>query len=187
MCEFVSWKKYKENLYYLDNDKLNTKDGRDLLKYLKDNNSLYDICGHGAIEKYYPELKDKLVDNIEVTDFSSPDNFPKEISDKIKQGKFSDIILEEYPLELLNDKGRKQYNKIKQSALEQYNKIKQPALEQYNKIKQSAWEQYNKIEQPAWEQYNKIEQSASEQYNKIKQSAFWKTFENKKYRNIKWI
>ena len=62
MCEFVSWKEYQGKLYYLDNDKLNTKDGRSLVKYLKDNNSLHDLCGHGAIERYYPELKESYLE-----------------------------------------------------------------------------------------------------------------------------
>ena len=127
MCEFVSWIEHDGELFYLDNDKLDTKDGRALVKYLKDNNSLKDMCGHGAIRRYYPELKGRGSDR-EVVDFSSPDNFPPEIAKKIKQGKMSEVIFENIPLGLLNDLGVKEYQKIEQQALAEYQKIEQPAF-----------------------------------------------------------
>ena len=137
MCEFVSWKEYNGKLYYLDNDKLNTKDGWALIKFLKDKKSLCDLCGHGAIERYYPEIAGKGV-NKEVTDFSTPKKFPLEISEKIKAGKMSEIIFEGFPFALLSDKGIVEYQKIEQPALAEYQKIRQPALAEYQKIEQQA-------------------------------------------------
>ena len=43
MCEFISWKEYKGKNYFLTNADLDTKEGRKLLKYLKDNNSMCDL------------------------------------------------------------------------------------------------------------------------------------------------
>ena len=174
MCEFVSWKEYDGKLYYLDNDKLNTKDGRALIKFLKDENSLCDLCGHGAIERYYPEIAGKG-HNKEVTNFSSPDNFPLEISKKIKAGKMSEIIFEDLPLALLNNKGIAEYHKIQQPAWAEYQKIEQQALAEYQKIEQQASAEYLKIQQPAWAEYHKIQQQ-----------AFWSIFKDKKYREKEW-
>ena len=115
MCNFISWVEYNNELFYLDNEKLDTKEGRKLLKYYEDNNSMDDVDGHGAIRRYYPELENRGED-IECEDFSSPDNFPKEISDKIKKGWFSNIQFRDPPLQLLSKEGLAEYEKIQQSA-----------------------------------------------------------------------
>ncbi len=200
MCEFVSWEVFKNEVYFLQNSDLETKEGKELLKpYIVD-----DLCGHGAIENYYPELKGKG-EHKECTDFSKPSNFPLQIVKAIKEGRLSRIGI---CLDVLNANGKEQYNKIKAPALEQYNKIKAQAWEQYNKIQAQAWEQYNKIEVQAWEQYNKIRAQALEQYNKIqapaleqynkiraqaweqynkiKAQTFAKIIKQKKYRNDNW-
>jgi len=167
MCEFASWKGYKGKNYFITTDELNTKEGRELLK------SEYkaDISGHGAIEHYYSELKGKGK-NKECIDFSTPDNFPKEIVKAIKQGKFRSIGI---CVDILNEKGKKLYEKIKQSAWAKYEKIEQPALAEYKKIKQPALAEYEKIKQPALAEYEKI-----------KQSAFWDIAKQKKYRKNNW-
>ena len=168
MCQFISWKEYKGKAYFLTNADLNTKQGKELLKdEYKD-----DICGHGAIEHYYPELKGKGV-NKECSDFSTPDNFPKEIVKAIKEGRLSRIGI---CLEVLNVQGIAEYQKIKQPAYAEYEKIKQSAWAEYKKIEQSALAEYEKIEQSAWAEYKKIEQSALAEYEKIEQSA-WAEYE----------
>jgi len=216
MCEFISWKEYKGKNYFLTNADLDTKEGRKLLKYLKDNNSMCDLCGHGAIEGYYPELKNKGI-NKEQTDFSSPANFPKDIAQAIKA---NNMIKIGFNTNLLNSKGKVEYEKIeqsayakyekiRQSALAEYEKIQQSALAEYEKIQQSAWAKYEKIRQSAYAEYEKIEQSAYAKYEKIRQSAWaeyekirqpalaeyekikqpacWKLFKQKKYRNKNWV
>ena len=167
MCEFISWKFYKGNNYFLTNADLETKEGKKLLKpEVKD-----DLCGHGAIENYYPELIGKG-DNFECSDFSILKNFPKEIVKAIKQGKLSRIGI---CLDVLNDLGKKEYEKIEQPAYAEYLKIQQPALAEYEKIQQPAYADYKKIEQPAYAEYLKI-----------RQLTFSKIVRQKKYRNNNW-
>ena len=107
MCHFVSWKDLEGELYYLTCSDLSTKKGRELRKYLG-TKFADDIMGHGAIDWFF-ELNGKGI-NKEVDDFSSPENFPKEIADKIKKGMFEDIGFDE---SLLNAGGKKAYEKIK--------------------------------------------------------------------------
>ena len=86
MCEFVSWVEHEDKLYYLTANLLNTKEGRDLKKFL---GTAYaeDIKGHGAIERYFG-IKGN---HHECDDFSSPKNFPKEIVEAMKAGAFRGI------------------------------------------------------------------------------------------------
>jgi len=175
MCQFISWKEYKGKSYFLTDSDLNTKEGRELLKP----EYKADIKGHGAIEHYYPELKGKGHDK-ECTDFSTPANFPKEIVKAIKEGRFVNFGICE---QILNEKGKAEYlrikqpayakyEKIQQSARVEYKKIQQPAYAKYEKIQQSAYAKYKKIEQPAWAEYLKIQQSAYIKYLKIQQPAY---------------
>jgi hypothetical protein len=123
MCEFASYKVYKGKVYFIKDSDLNTKEGKKLLKP----EVIGDLCGHGAIENYYPELAGKGV-NKECTDFSTPKNFPKEIVRAIKSGKLSRIG---FSLQLLNEKGQAEYEKIEQPAWAEYEKIRQSALAEY--------------------------------------------------------
>ena len=106
MCQFISWKEYKGKNYFLTNEDLETKEGKKLLK----EDVKADLCGHGALTSYYPELQYKG-NSHECSNFSTPDNFPKEIVKAIKQGKLSRIGI---CVEVLNDLGKKEYKKIKQ-------------------------------------------------------------------------
>ena len=154
-------------MYFLKDSDLDIKEGRKLLKL----DVIVDISGHGAIENYYPELAGKG-ENKECVDFSTPNNFPKEIVRAIKSGRMTKFGIN---LTLLNAKGQAEYQKIKQ-----------PALAEYRKIKQQAWAEYQKIKQPALAEYEKIEQQAWAEYQKIKQPAFWKIFKALKNRNENW-
>jgi len=181
MCDFISWKEYKGNVYFLQNSDLTSKIFNAYKKYNKKWRD--DIYGHGAIEYFYPELKGKGI-NKECTDFSRLSNFPEEIVDAVKQYKLTRIG---YSIELLNNNGKNEYNKIRESAWAEYDKIQESAWAEYEKIRESAWAEYDKIRQPAWEEYMKIKQPAWEEYNKITQTAMWKLFKNKKYRNKAWL
>jgi len=167
MCQFVSWKKHENKVYFLTNADLETKEGKKLLK----DEVKADLCGHGAIESFYPELKGKG-ENLECVDFSTPKNFPKEIVSALKKGKLSRIGI---ALDILNDAGRVEYDKIEQ-----------PAWAEYRKIEQSAWAEYLKIRQSARAEYDKIEQSASAEYNEICALAFSKIVKKAKYRKDAW-
>jgi hypothetical protein len=161
MCEFISWKEFKTDagteILFLTYDQIyNSKRGRELQKYTTPD----DFIGHGAIDFYY-ELGGKG-QNRECTDFSTPGNFPPEIVEAIKAGKF---YLMGSPERLLKQSALAEYKKIKQSAYAEYEKIDQPALAEYEKIQQSAYAEYEKIEQPAYAEYKKI-----------KQEKFWELF-----------
>lgn len=120
MCEFISWKEHEGKNYFLTNADLETKDGAKLLK----SDVKADLCGHGAIENYYPELKGKG-QNKECTDFSTPKNFPHEIVNAIKLGKLSKIGI---CLNVLNKRGNAEKNKITEPARAEYNKITETAF-----------------------------------------------------------
>jgi len=168
MCDFVSWIEYQDQIFFLKNSNLSTKEGRELLKpEYRD-----DISGHGAIRKYYPELGNKGT-NKECTDFSTPDYFPSEIVTAIKGGQLSKIGICE---QILTQPALEQYEAVRQTAWEQYKAVRQTAWEQYEAVRQPAWEQYNAVRQPAWEQYNAVRQTAWEQYEAVRQPA-WEQYE----------
>ena len=170
MCHFLSWVEYDNKLYYLTKRDLK---GKIFNQFKKENfNWQEDIIGHGAIRYFYPEIKGFGFDR-ECTDFRSQKNFPNELIKAIKNGVFSGLG---NSLQLLNNKGQAEYEKIEQ-----------PAWAEYKKIEQSALAEYKKIEQPALAEYEKIEQSALAEYEKIEQSAFWKIFKQKKYRSQNWL
>ena len=164
MCEFISWKNYEGRNYFLTSSDLATKEGRKLLRP----EVKADLCGHGALEAYYPELKGKGK-NMECSDFSDPANFPLDIVKAIKEGKFQGIGI---CLDILTLEAQAEYQKIKQPAYAKYEKIQQPALAKYEKIKQPAYAEYMKIRQPAYAEYQKIKQSTLAEYEKIRQPAY---------------
>jgi len=109
MCQFISWIEHDNHNYFLTTKDLETKEGKKLLqKDVRD-----DIQGHGAIRAYYPELKNMGI-NKECEDFSNPNNFPNDIIRAIKTGQFEDIGI---CTDILNDKGKRKYEKIEQPAL----------------------------------------------------------------------
>ena len=188
MCEFISWIESENKNYFLTDKDLESKEGKSLIKFLG-NNFQEDIKGHGAIRTYFnggnQELGKKLQwgKEKENTNLSTPDNFPPEIVLAIKEGRMSRIGMS---LDLLNDKGKEKYKKIKDPALAEYNKITDQAWAEYNKIKDQALAEYNKITDPAWAEYKKITDPAWAEYKKITDPAFWKIFSQKKYRNQLW-
>jgi len=125
MCQFVSWVEYEGKEYFLTNSDIETKEGSKLLKSdVRD-----DLCGHGAILSYYPELKGKGLHK-ECEDFSTQKNFPKSIAKALKSGSMSRIGI--------NTK------MLTAPAEEAYQKATAPAEEAYQKAKATAWEAYQK-------------------------------------------
>ena len=142
MCHFISWIDLNKKIYFLDDLKLNTKDGRKLLgvEYRDD------ILGHGAIRHYYPELKSKGKD-YECDDFSSPDNFPIEIVEAVKKGLFRGFSVAP---SILTKPARAEYEKIEKPARAEYQAIEKSALAEYGKIKKSAWAEYEETRQSSF-------------------------------------
>ena len=176
MCEFISWIEDGKEIYFLTCNDLNTKEGRELVKELKESKSFYDdISGHGAIRKYF-NLKSNQGTNKECSDFSNPNNFPPQIIKQIKNGNMQIIsqgsdTFDNVAFLLLTDQALVEYKKIKDPALVEYNKIKDPALVEYNKIKDPALVEYKKIKAQALAEYKKITDPALVECNKIKEQA----------------
>lgn len=126
MCDFISWINYEGKVYCLTNDDLETKDGKKLLLPAV----IADLCGHGGIRSYYPELAGKGTD-CECTDFSTPKNFPQEIAFAIKKGKLSRFG---FDLELFNQQGRDKYEAIDKPARDKYEAIEKLARDKYEAI-----------------------------------------------------
>ena len=131
MCEFISWTEYKGKLYYLTNYELNMRPGIEFKKKLH-NNFYGDIVGHGAIKGYFG-LHHLRCTDFECTDFRTPDNFPKEIIEEFKDGKFSDIGMPK-PTSIL-----------KQTAMKTYNKIQKPNYYEYYEEELQTRKKYNKL------------------------------------------
>ena len=169
MCELVSWLKVDKNVFFLTDDDLK---GRKFAEY-KNYNPQWrqDIYGHGAIFYFYPELKNKGVQE-ECTDFSSPDNFPKEIVTAIKNCKLTKFNIAK---QLLTQLARREYDMIKQSTWEEYYKIWQLNRDKYIKIRTSAQDKYNGIKELNWDEYNRV-----------RLLEFWKLFKVKKNRVKAW-
>ena len=147
MCEFVSWKEVDKDVFFLTNKDLKPRK----LKEYKEYNSNWreDLCGHGAIDWFYPEIKGNGKHK-ECTDFSTPDNFPPLVVEAIKNMEMTNIG---FSLGLLNDKGKAEYLKIEQPARTEYEKIQQPAWAEYLKIQQSdMWKLFRqkKYRNPKW-------------------------------------
>jgi hypothetical protein len=86
----MSWIELKDGtlLYLTTDDIKNTKRGRELQKQL----SWDDLVGHAAIRMFYGRgAHDRFGREREVTDFSKPWNFPREIARAIKRGVFWDL------------------------------------------------------------------------------------------------
>jgi len=159
MCEFVSWIEYEGKEYFLTNADLETKEGRKLFKSdVRD-----DLCGHGAIMAYYPELKNKGLHQ-ECENFSSQKNFPKAIAKALKNGQMSRIKIN---TDILTAPAWAEYNKVTAQAWAEYNKVTAPALAEYKKVTAPALAEYNKVTAPAWAEYNKVKDAAWAEYKKV--------------------
>jgi hypothetical protein len=96
MCEFPSWieipehlqKKYGREIFFLTNNELKTKRGRELIKYLGPTFN-EDVKGHGAINWYYQ--LEGVGKYKELPNFRSPVDLPQEIAQAIKDCLFSRI------------------------------------------------------------------------------------------------
>jgi len=90
MCERISWIELADGtlLYLTTYDLWDTKDG----KRVREQFCVNDWWGHSAIKLFYKKkLQNKLGTEYECQNFATPENFPAEIAQAIKDGKFQDI------------------------------------------------------------------------------------------------
>jgi hypothetical protein len=166
MCEFISWIEHNNDIYFLTSRELQTKEGRELKKYL-DAQYYEDIKGHGAIDKYYG-LKGKGTHK-ECDDFSTPNNFPGAIVQTIKTGKFEGVGIAKG---ILTQSAYAEYEKVRQAAEAEYEKVRQAAYAEYEKVRQSAYAEYEKVRQAAEAEYQKVRHAAYAEYEKVRQAAY---------------
>ncbi len=83
MCEFLSWIKKGEKVYFLTKELIESERGKTVLRDSKE-----DITGHGAIRLFFGLEQDEGK-NKECVDFSTPANFPESIVKAIKATEFN--------------------------------------------------------------------------------------------------
>jgi len=156
MCQFISWiEKNNQAVFLTADDVFRTKAGRELQEYC---NSADDLVGHGAIKHYYGNFEGGI--EKECTDFSTPNNFPPEIVEALKAGKFRGLST---PIDCLLKPAR-----------DEYERVIQVAWDKYKEVEQAAWAKHEKVERPAWAKYKKVIQAARDEYKKVKRSAWAK-------------
>ena len=206
MCHFISWIEYADKVYFLDDNKLNTKEGRELLKA----DYADDILGHGAIRHYYPELHGRGKD-CECVDFSSPKNFPPEIVKAIKKGWFSnfsvceDIIfkkaLEQKKAYAEWEKADAEWKKVYaewEKAYAEWEKADAERKKAYAERKKAyaEWEKADAERKKAyaerkkvyaeWEKADAEREKAYAEWEKADRIVFWKIARQKKNRKKVW-
>ena len=152
MCEFVSWIEKDGKNYFLTSADLASKRGIELREHCGDDD---DLVGHGALRWFYGGFEGGV--QRECTDFSTPLNFPAEIVEAIKAGKFRGMGC---PVGLLND-----------AAWAECVKIVDPARAERDKIVNAAWAEFDKIVDPARAEFDKVVDPARAEYDKVRYAA----------------
>lgn len=88
MCEFVSYIEKNDHVYFLTRELIYNTPRGDIVRTQCSED---DMPGHGAIRLYF-DLSQNEGRNIEITDFSSPNNFPDAIAKAIKNGEFRGLV-----------------------------------------------------------------------------------------------
>ena len=191
MCEFVSWVEHEDKLYYLTANLLNTKEGRDLKKFL---GTAYaeDIKGHGAIEHYFG-IKGK---HCECTDFSSPNNFPAEIVKAMKSGAFRGIgIPDESQVltkkayadyESKRDSIYADYESKRDSLYADYQSKRDSLYADYESKRDSIYADYESKRAPLYADYESKRDSLYADYQSKRADLFWDIFMDKNNRARAW-
>ena len=89
MCDDISWVEIGNGILFLSDDDLASTRGQELLQFAI---TAGDFRGHGAIRAYYAKQFSHPLRrgaNREMSDFSSPTNFPPEIVEAIKGGRMT--------------------------------------------------------------------------------------------------
>ena len=171
MCDFISWFEKDGTVIFLTDDDLATEAG----KKLRAIGGMFpdDIKGHGAIRKFY-ELNEWVwpagLTQKECTDFSSPNNFPPQIVEALKNcnltqiGKLPENILLKHRLNL-----------TKKDAKWEEAYAKREEADAKREEAYAKWE----------EAYAKWEE-ADAKWEEADANNFWKVFANPKNRKKAW-
>jgi len=180
MCEFVSWVEHEDKLYYLTANLLNTKEGRDLKKFL---GTAYaeDIKGHGAIEHYFG-IKGK---HCECTDFSSPNNFPAEIVKAMKSGAFRGIGIPDES-QVLTKKAYADYLSKRDALYADYQSKRAPLDADYLSKRAPLDADYLSKRDALYADYQSKRDPIYADYQSKRADLFWDMFMDKKNRVKAW-
>jgi len=179
MCEFISWiEKDKEVLFLTDKD-------IKALQRKQWNKDKSEMCGHGAIMFLYG-LGDNDGVQKEWSNFSTPDNFPKQIVLAIKQGKMKYGVLSDFaPRQMLTAPALAKYEEVQATALAKYEEVIAPALAKYKEVIAPAWAKYKEVQAtalakyeeviaPAWAKYEEVQATALAKYKEVEATALAK-------------
>ena len=192
MCQFVSWIKKGDKVYFLTARQIfETTRGKQLQKWCSNPD---DYVGHEAIRFYY-RIAEGAGDDGECSDFSTPDNFPSEIVKAIKEGKLRG--LGQTPEGLLAPPAYKDYlakkdqlHKDYQTNADQLHKDYQakvdPLFEDYLAKKDQLHKDCQAKVDPLFEDYlAKVGQLRKDYLAKADQ-LYWDLFAIPENRNHKW-
>lgn len=135
MCEFASWIEYDGEVYFLTNADLDTLAGKKLLEP----DYVDDICGHGAIMHFYPELRNKGIHN-ECENFMNPNNFPEPLVTALKTGRMSRIGIPDHGI--LNREAASLFNKKKKGLEEKRLNSRRKIHDEQSELESYATETY---------------------------------------------
>ena len=180
MCEFVGWVEHEDKLYYLTANLLNTKEGRDLKKFL---GTAYaeDIKGHGAIERYFG-IKGV---HRECTDFSSPKNFPAEIVKAMESGAFRGIGIPDAS-QVLTKKAYTDYESKRASLDADYESKCAALYADYQSKRAPLYADYESKRAPLYADYLSKRASLDADYLPKRDDLFWDIFMDKNNRAKAW-
>jgi len=139
-----------------------------------------DMVGHGAIRIFF-DLGNQVGVNCECTDFSSPQNFPVELANAVKAGKFRGMGC---PKGLLSEMAWERYLDIKYQKVKYFDAIVASAEKEHCEIVASERNYINKI----CSAYTKVKdiKDAEYIYNITIRNVFWNLFKDIENRSRAW-
>ena len=191
MCDFVSTiEKHDGDILFvafLQNSDLETEAGKKLLAYL--GTHAEDLCGHGAIVKYY-ELSGwtlpKWYTQKEYTDFSNPSTLPNAVVEAIKAGNVSLIGKPEDAIHLLNKRGMDRVKAY--AAWKKADAAWKKAYADWEKA-YADWKKADADREKTYADWKKADADRGKTYadrEKADAVAFWRAFSYPSYRRKCW-
>ena len=191
MCNFISWFQKGDAVIFLTDNDLATKEGMALRKELGDQ-FINDIKGHGAIARYF-ELNEwvlpmdairREVGDSRCPDFSTPNNFPPQIVEAIKNcnltqiGRLPDNVLLSHGLGLIKKDAKREEAYAKWKEAEAKWKEAEAKWEEA----EAKWQEAEAKREEAYAKWEEADAKRKEAYANV----FWKVFADPKNRKKVW-
>jgi len=183
MCQFVSWVERRGKVYFLTSEQLESERGQ---KWVKEEKvSPDDLCGHGTIRLWYRIDAGDGVDK-EQTDFTRPSDFPPEIAEAVKAGKFNSFPLPKGLLRMALDDDY--WDKCMALNADYWAKR--------NALDNDYWTKHNALDDDYWDKRNALGDDYRAKYNALDDdyrdkcmalnADYWALFTSPENRAIKW-